>query len=362
MPNETLVLKVHEIEGDGNCLYRSLSESKVVREHIPKFKSYQVMERHKYVREVMYSFTKANQILSQLIWKHYVPKKGDKDSRDETNTYESWLETLQQNKFWGGYAEYTLFAYAFKCHVICLRQLKNELQVICTREFHLKILIEKDRKRYVKMGEMFQSLSDVIFIWHHKMTAPRHKLADEKIGYGDHYSFLEYKGKKKKKFYHDTFQFQHASSMGGFVDLCSPEEGKGKKTVDNDVHTDAAVFGIEIPRNMENREDGDDTAPTTTPVAKLKTRTSISPEDKKRTHAKVDGKRQHKQISPITPKRMLILGKNKNKTQKSSGQNQKRKKTPESTVASRLEERRNKKNSVMSNYSTTRKTMGKPLI
>jgi hypothetical protein len=70
--------------------------------------------------------------------------------------------------------------------------------------------------------------------------------------------------------------------MGGFVDLSSPEEGKGKKTVDNDVHTDAAVFGIEIPRNMENREDGADTAPTTTPVPKLKTRTSISPEEKKK--------------------------------------------------------------------------------
>jgi hypothetical protein len=53
LPKETLVLKVHEIEGDGNCLYRSLSESTVVREHIPKFKSYQAMELHKYVREVM---------------------------------------------------------------------------------------------------------------------------------------------------------------------------------------------------------------------------------------------------------------------------------------------------------------------
>jgi hypothetical protein len=193
--------------------------------------------------------------------------------------FESWLETLKRNKFWGGHAEYTLFAYAFKCHVICLRQLKNELQVICSREFHLKISIEKDRKRFVQMGEMLQSLSDVIFIWHHKMTAPRHKLGDEKISYGDHYSFLEYKGKKTKKFYHDIFQFQHTLSLGGFVNLCSPEEGQ--KTVDNDVHTDAAVFGIEIPRNMENREDGADTAPTMTPVPKLKTRTSISPEDKK---------------------------------------------------------------------------------
>jgi hypothetical protein len=75
----------------------------------------------------------------------------------------------------------------------------------------------------------------------------------------------------------------------------------------------------------------------------LKTRTSISQEDKNKKEASFDGKRQNKQISPITPKRMLNMGKNQKKTPKSPAQNPKRKEIPLSTVASRLEERRNKK-------------------
>jgi hypothetical protein len=50
------LLKVHEIEGDGNCLYRSLSESKLVKGRFLKFKSYKAAEPCQYVREVMYDF------------------------------------------------------------------------------------------------------------------------------------------------------------------------------------------------------------------------------------------------------------------------------------------------------------------
>jgi hypothetical protein len=208
LKNKTVLLKVTEIEGNGNCLYRSLSESKVVKECFPKFKSYKATEPCQYVREVMYGFAKANQNLSFMIWKHYVPKKGDVNSRINTENYESWVETLQRNYFWGGPAEYTLFAYVFKCHVVCLRQLNSQVEIFCTREFHRKISNDIDRKRFIQMAEMLRSPSDVIFIWHHMMAKPRHKLGNEEIGYGDHYSFLEYDEKKKKKLFYDTFTFQ----------------------------------------------------------------------------------------------------------------------------------------------------------
>jgi hypothetical protein len=44
----------------------------------------------------MNDFAKVNQNLSYMIWKHYVPKKGDVNSRIDTENYESWVETLQR--------------------------------------------------------------------------------------------------------------------------------------------------------------------------------------------------------------------------------------------------------------------------
>jgi hypothetical protein len=225
--NEAILLSVQKIEGDGNCLYQSLAESTVVKERIPKFKSYEAMERYKYVRDVMYGFAKGNQILSFMIWKHYVPKRGDKNFKEDTEKFESWVETLKENFRWGGQAEYTLFAYAFKCHVVCLRQLKARLELVCTRDFHPKISNEIDKKRFVHMGETFVSPSNVIFIWHHNFTKPRQKLGDEENGYGNHYSFLSYKKKQKKEIYHDTYLFEYTPLPPvGVINLSSPEDAK----------------------------------------------------------------------------------------------------------------------------------------
>jgi hypothetical protein len=57
---EDVYLKVHHIDGDGNCMHQALSESRFVIDSVLKFRSYLSMERYKYVRETMYNFAKTN--------------------------------------------------------------------------------------------------------------------------------------------------------------------------------------------------------------------------------------------------------------------------------------------------------------
>jgi hypothetical protein len=214
------------------------------------------------------------------------------------------------NFFWGGPAEYTLFAYAFKCHVVCLRQLNSQVDVFCTREFHRKISNDIDRKRFTQMAEMLRSPSDVIFIWHHKMTKPRHKLGNEEIGYGNHYSFLEYDEKKKKKLFYDTFKFQHTPSCGGIVNLSLPEQEDRTEPAKNS--TERKEISKSIKGNQESK-DSSTIIPNTTTNRNKNTETTPN------TTPKIS-----KKSSPHLRK-------------------PKQKKSPVSTVASRLEERRNKK-------------------
>lgn len=225
LENASVLLKVKKIEGDGNCLYRSLAESMIVRNHIPKFKAYEAKERYRYVREVLYGFAKANKIISYTIWKQYVEPKKNEISKKEMERYESWVKSLLADTIWGGQAEYTLFAYAFNCHVLCLRQLKHEVEAICTREFNNKIPNDTERKRFVELSEVPKSPRDVVFIWHHWMQKPREKLGMVVDGFlrnGDHYSFLGFHEKRKKQIYHDTFLFEHNPPAGNYVNLSSP--------------------------------------------------------------------------------------------------------------------------------------------
>jgi hypothetical protein len=216
---EDVYLKVHPIDGDGNCMYRALSESRIVIDSVPKFRLYLSMERYKYVRETMYNFAKTNAKLCFIIWKHYVPKK-DGDTRSSIERFDSWVETLNENKIWGGQAEYTVFAYAFKVHVICVRQLVKEVEAICTVNFHDKLTDDNDRKKYIQLEKKPSSPNDVIFIWHHRMKVPRQKLGDDHNG--NHYSFLSYNEKRKPKLYDDTFILRHTvreKNFTGYVPL-----------------------------------------------------------------------------------------------------------------------------------------------
>jgi hypothetical protein len=86
----------------------------------------------------MSRFAKKNKELSFLIWKLYVDKKKGVSLTNE-DAYRKWVESLTENKIWGGQAEYVLFAYTFQIHVICVRQLSHSVEVICSKIFQEKM-------------------------------------------------------------------------------------------------------------------------------------------------------------------------------------------------------------------------------
>jgi hypothetical protein len=173
-----------------------------------------------------------------MIWKHYVPKK-DGDTRSHIQRYDSGVETLNKNKKMGGQAEYTVFTYAFKVHVICVRHLVKEVEAICTIDFHNKLTDDKDRKKYRELEKKPCLPNNVVFIWHHRMKVLRHKLGGNGHN-GNHYPFLSYNEKRKPKLYHDTFILQHTMPEVNFYSMCSeieysdgPHQGSHGNSVEN---------------------------------------------------------------------------------------------------------------------------------
>jgi hypothetical protein len=183
LDHDNVLFQVRKIEGDGNCLYRSLSEYMILKQRIPKYIS---CEPHQYLRNEMSRFAEKNKEISFLIWKLYVDKKKGVSLTNE-DAYRKWVESLTENKIWGGQAEYVLFAYTFQIHVICVRQLSHSVEVICSKKFQEKIKADQ----FVTFGKTPKRINDVVFIWHHILNNPRRKLVG---GYynGNHYSFLQF--------------------------------------------------------------------------------------------------------------------------------------------------------------------------
>jgi hypothetical protein len=129
-----IMFRVHKIEGDGNCLYRSLAESPLMKTKIPE----DVQRRHKYIRLQLQEFAKHNFTFTNFVWKNHGKSPQTTDPRLLQDAYNQWIETLSMNKTWGGPAEYILFAYCFEIHVVCIRQLVDHVDVFSTHEFKWK--------------------------------------------------------------------------------------------------------------------------------------------------------------------------------------------------------------------------------
>jgi hypothetical protein len=332
MQGESIYLKVHEIDMDGNCMYRALAESRFVSDHIAKFKSDTSMERYKYVREVLYKFAKANHKLSFIIWKHYVPEKKE-DTRSPLQRYDSWVESLNENKIWGGQAEYTLFAYAFNVHVVCVRQLQYEVEPICTIEFHNKLKDEKDRKKYIELEKKPLTPYDVVFIWHHRTKVPRDKLGAGCLG--NHYSFLSYNEKKKQRMYHDVFVMQHSIPGTNFFYMYSPD-GSKRNNEDENSQDRTPPNDKKIVSNTPASKK----TPTRTTKMKQVTPKGTPQSDHKLKEPNIGLRNSPKRTPPKA--RLMKQVRPKPAPQSHKTTPAKRKEMPKTTVATRLEERRMK--------------------
>jgi hypothetical protein len=233
LKEDNILFRVQKIEGDGNCLYRSLSENSIIKQRIPKFIT---CEPYRYVRDEMNKFAVKNKDISFLIWKLYVDKNFDLNDEELCDlAYQKWLDSLKRNTTWGGQAEYVLFAYTFQIHVICIRQLQYEVEVVCTKIFQPSIGNQKTKTipSVTSFGKFPIEPKDVLFIWHHIMTNPRRKLTG---GYcnGNHYSYLELDSNwHGKTLSTNTFCFQHINQTTETqsVNLLTPDVSNPQSTL-----------------------------------------------------------------------------------------------------------------------------------
>jgi hypothetical protein len=79
--------RIKNVLGDGNCLYRSLSQSKLFKSRYPSLAS-----NHIEVRKKMQEFAIANGNLSRLMFRF--SWKNDPDGKEFEKRYESWIDSL----------------------------------------------------------------------------------------------------------------------------------------------------------------------------------------------------------------------------------------------------------------------------
>jgi hypothetical protein len=110
-PSGRTIFNVHEVVGDGNCLYRSLSQSKKFCSMHPEYGT-DFMK----VREELHFFYGIHPTLCKSIFRHFT-NVCDENLQNEFN---QWRNSILDPTVWGGVAHMTLFAYHFKIHCVCV--------------------------------------------------------------------------------------------------------------------------------------------------------------------------------------------------------------------------------------------------
>jgi hypothetical protein len=104
--------------------------------------------------------------------------------------YDLWIESLGKPSTWGGPAEYTLFAFCFEIHVLCISVLSPK--VIVHSSSGKQEIMDESASDFAKKP---LCESEVIFIWHHNGGDPTLFLGKDS-GIDDakvynHYALLE---------------------------------------------------------------------------------------------------------------------------------------------------------------------------
>jgi hypothetical protein len=177
---------VKEVIGDGNCLYRSLSQSKIFISMNPR-----IANDYMAIRNALYEFTGLHPTLSKEIFQEYhsVPKEKLHEE------FCKWRATIRDVKIWGGATEMTVFAYCYGIHVVLVSQWYP--RVVTTYTYGIKRLkrFRLSHHTYTGFCNQPNSPRDVIFIWHHNISRPTNFMGkingptDPK--YYNHFSLLE---------------------------------------------------------------------------------------------------------------------------------------------------------------------------
>jgi hypothetical protein len=204
------VFAIHPVEGDGNCLYRSLSLSTHYSKSMPDLST-----RHRFLREMLQSYAaqQKNHAFLSRIWNALVKSKKE-------DSYDHWVRRIGQSTIWGSTAEIMLFAACLQIHVVCVELLRDTVGCVATQptftQCKVRGISTSDPIFYTLPPK---SAKNVIFLWNHCHDDP-YKVHLPLETPADHYTLLELLQPQPKTFPESTFIFQHVHKVDSdFADL-----------------------------------------------------------------------------------------------------------------------------------------------
>jgi hypothetical protein len=198
---EHIVFKTHSVLGDGNCLYRCLSESAIFAKENGAFAG-----KYKELRTWISLHAESPALKALAI---RVCKLWKSNGQSDTALFENWMEEIRTPTLWGGTSELILFAASFGIHVISVEQVEDTINLSTTTDAFAKLKIRPTITNKPGFGIKPPSdIKEVIFLWNHDYGNPtkRRKSTDES---GNHYTLLEISEQKYDELPKSTFYFKH---------------------------------------------------------------------------------------------------------------------------------------------------------
>jgi hypothetical protein len=172
----------------------------------------------------MQEFAIANGNLSRLMF--WFSWKNDPDGKEFEKRYESWIDSLVEADKWGDTLEYTLFAYCFEIHVLCISVIYPKVVVISS--YGNQPLIDASTSDFDKRP---LHPNEVIFIWHHNAGNPSLFLGkdSEDAKLYNHFALIEMMQESEKVNPETSFVLTHVDKNEGktiFENLCTPDKSQ----------------------------------------------------------------------------------------------------------------------------------------
>jgi hypothetical protein len=195
------VFKTHSVLGDGNCLYRCLSESEIFAKENKGFGG-----KYKELRTWISLHAESPALKALAI---RVCKLWKSNGESDTAIFENWMEEIRTPTLWGGTSELILFAVSFGIHVISVEQVEDNINLSTTTDAFAKLKIRPSITNKPGFGIKPPSdIKEVIFLWNHDYGNPtkRRKSTDAS---GNHYTLLEISEQNYDELPKSTFYFKH---------------------------------------------------------------------------------------------------------------------------------------------------------
>jgi hypothetical protein len=198
-PSNYMYFRVHQVKGDGSCLYHCLSSVHSFAENYSDY-AYDTSQ----VRYLLAESTKKYTTLSKRILDTIVNNANSKKKQVEMK---DWQKAIVNENEWGSNAEMLLFSNYFEINVIVLTQTNQGIHVFGTYQYMKECLDYKGKfgcsssvddgldlmeEKFVSSSPVDNGLDfmDSIFIWFHRSGDPGRLIKDEGVE-ANHFVILQ---------------------------------------------------------------------------------------------------------------------------------------------------------------------------